>query len=297
MINTDILRDGAKSVHYDVPGIPVSISRHILSEYPGNKTLLHWHEDAEWVLVLEGSMNCHVNGKAVILEQNDILMLRPDVLHYEYGRKNDDCLYTTVMFDPEILKSNELIYTECIAPILDRDIFPYIHINLRDREYGRILDVIKKIIQDKENAIRKKTVPDFLMLMSELYELMSLTGKVNEGSDDMMLPEDISGDDVNVQKQMISYIREYYPENLTLDDIAGSAGISVSTCCRIFKKYLNQSPVDYLNAFRMETAKYLLETTTYPVGEIASSCGFKHMSYFSKEFRLRYNKTPKEVRT
>ncbi len=296
MINTDILKDAAKSVHYDEPGIPVSISRHILSEYPGMRTLLDCHREVSWVLILEGSMNCHVNGKAVILEQNDILMLRPDVLHYEYGRKNDDCLYTTIMFDPEILRSNELIFAKCIAPILDRDVFPYIHINLREREYGRILDVIKKIIQDNENAIRKKTVPDYLMLMSGLYELMSLTGKVNEGSDDMMLPEDISGDDINVQKQMISYIREYYPENLTLNDIAGSAGISVSTCCRIFKKYLNQSPVDYLNAFRMETAKYLLETTTYPVGEIASSCGFKHMSYFSKEFRLRYNRTPKEVR-
>ena len=296
MINTDILKDAAKSVHYDEPGIPVSISRHILSEYPGMRTLLHWHEDVEWVLVLEGSMNYYINGRSVILEQNDILMVRPDAIHYEYARKNEDCLYTCVLFDPKLLKSNEMIYTEYIEPVLNHDGVPYIHINVRDREYGRILDIIKQIIQDRENAIRKKAAPDYLKLMSGLYELMNLTGKVCDRSDDMVLPEDISGDDMNVQKHMITYIQEYYPASLTLDDIAMSAGISVSTCCRIFKKYLNQSPVDYLNAFRFETAKYLLETTTYPVNEIASSCGFKHMSYFSKEFRLRYNKTPKEVR-
>ena len=297
MINTDILRDGAKSVHYDMPGIPMSISRHILSEYPGMKTLLHWHEDVEWVLDLEGSMNYFVNGQSVILEQNDIVMIRPGTIHYGYPRKNDDCLYTSLLFDPEILKSNDLIYSEYVAPVLNKDEVPYIHINVRDKEYGRILDLIKQIIKDKENAIRKKSFPDYLMFMSYLYELMSLTGKVSVRNREMLLPGDISGADIDVQKHMISYIQEYYPASLTLDDIAMSAGISVSTCCRIFKKYLNQSPVDYLNAFRMETAKYLLETTTYPVNEIASSCGFKHMSYFSKEFRLRYNKTPKEVRT
>jgi len=297
MINTDILKDAAKSVHYDMPGIPVSISRHILSEYPGMRTLLSCHREVSWVLVLEGSMNWFINGQSVILEQNDILMVRPDAIHYVYARKNEDCLYACVLFNPKLLKSNEMIYTEYIEPVLNHDGVPYIHINVRDKEYGRILDLIKQIIKDKENAIRKKSFPDYLMFMSYLYELLSLTGKVSVRNREMLLPGDISGADIDVQKHMISYIQEYYPTSLTLDDIAMSAGISVSTCCRIFKKYLNQSPVDYLNAFRMETAKYLLETTTYPVGEIASSCGFKHMSYFSKEFRLRYNKTPKEVRT
>ena len=64
----------------------------------------------------------------------------------------------------------------------------------------------------------------------------------------------------------------------------------------IFKKYLQQSPVDFLNAYRLEVSRHLLKGTSYHITQIATSCGFNHLSYFSKMFMDKYGCTPSEYR-
>lgn len=83
---------------------------------------------------------------------------------------------------------------------------------------------------------------------------------------------------------MITYITLHYYDNIDLEDIAAAGNISRSKCCQIFKKYMQQSPVAYLNAYRMELSCNLLKTTSYSITSIATSCGYNHLSYFSKIF-------------
>ena len=67
-------------------------------------------------------------------------------------------------------------------------------------------------------------------------------------------------------------------------------------CCRIFKYYLQQSPVDFLNACCLKVSCRLLDTTDQTITEIALACGFTHLSYFSKLFCAAYGYTPREYR-
>lgn len=98
------------------------------------------------------------------------------------------------------------------------------------------------------------------------------------------------------KKKMITYITLHYYDNIDLEDIAASGNISRSKCCQIFKKYMQQSPVAYLNAYRMELSCNLLKTTSYSITSIATSCGYNHLSYFSRIFLKKFGCTPMEYR-
>ena len=85
-------------------------------------------------------------------------------------------------------------------------------------------------------------------------------------------------------------------EKLSLDEIAASGNVSRSKCCRIFKHYLQQSPIDFLNAYRLKISCSLLTATDKSVTEIALACGFNNLSYFSKYFCQHYGCTPRAYR-
>lgn len=76
---------------------------------------------------------------------------------------------------------------------------------------------------------------------------------------------------MSIQKKMFSFIYENYAGKLTLDEIAASGGVCRSKCCQIFKKYLNNSPIGFLNLYRLEVSQYQLIHTDISVTEIALS--------------------------
>lgn len=103
--------------------------------------------------------------------------------------------------------------------------------------------------------------------------------------------------DTKVQKDMVSFIYQHYTEKLTLSAIAASGGVCRSKCCQIFKKYLCQSPIDFLNSYRLEVSSHLLKKTDKSITEIATECGFNHLSYYSELFMRHYGCTPRQFRS
>ena len=53
-----------------------------------------------------------------------------------------------------------------------------------------------------------------------------------------------------------------------------------------------KTPIAYLNYYRIECAGELLKLTDKTVTEVAMSCGFNDMSYFSKQFKRYKNVSP-----
>ncbi len=104
------------------------------------------------------------------------------------------------------------------------------------------------------------------------------------------------GNDLKLQRDMVSYICQHYTERITLADIAAAGNVSRSKCCAIFKYYLQQSPVDFLNHYRLEVSRSLLKKQELNVTQVAVACGFNHLSYYSKLFCRSYGCTPSEYR-
>lgn len=85
MIQTTVMKGDSEVVHYDCPGVPLYIRTARLSSYPDGRALCHWHDDLEWVHILQGTMNYYINGQRIVLRAGDSLMVTPRQMHYGYS--------------------------------------------------------------------------------------------------------------------------------------------------------------------------------------------------------------------
>ena len=65
---------------------------------------------------------------------------------------------------------------------------------------------------------------------------------------------------------------------------------------RKLKALTSTSTAQYIRIRKMEKARFLLETTDLPIGEIATDVGFKDFSHFSRSFSQIYGNTPSSFR-
>jgi len=59
---------------------------------------------------------------------------------------------------------------------------------------------------------------------------------------------------------------------------------------------MSMSFKELLVEHRFKMAEYLLKTTNLSVADIAFAVGYENPSYFYRQFRRRYGKTPRSVR-
>lgn len=101
---------------------------------------------------------------------------------------------------------------------------------------------------------------------------------------------------IDAIKEPIEYVRENYHREISIEELAKLAFISVSALERRFKKYLSKTPKQFVNEVRLENARRMLIETRLPIAEIAFRCGFSEHSYFSRQFKLQFGILPSQLR-
>ena len=76
----------------------------------------------------------------------------------------------------------------------------------------------------------------------------------------------------------------------------GCAVVSAGESKRVIRATVDTTPIRYLRQYRIRQAARLLCHTEERISDIASSCGFQDMSYFTKSFREQLGCTPTEYR-
>ncbi|WP_342575014.1 response regulator [Paenibacillus sp. FSL M8-0142] len=93
------------------------------------------------------------------------------------------------------------------------------------------------------------------------------------------------------------YIEENYAaEDLSLQEVADSLGMSVTYLSRTFKNETNMNFVKYVTQVRMEKAKELLAQGGLSAQEAAYRVGYSDYVHFSKTFKKVHGLTPSEFR-
>lgn len=98
------------------------------------------------------------------------------------------------------------------------------------------------------------------------------------------------------QSQFQVWLSHHYMENISVETVAESMGISSFYFSRLFRASYNKTFLEYLTDYRMERAKQLLCSTELSVREISVMVGYADPGYFTKVFRRQTGKTPTEYR-
>lgn len=235
-------------------------------------------------------MYYQINGQTLLLREQDCLAVNSRQLHYGYSHLHHECKFICILFHPNLLSSNDKIYRDYVLPITEHKGIEYLYYDKHAQNHRRLEELLLRIF-----ALKTKQEDAYEL---EVISILHLLWRILFCQCKSILPQNEIPDnsDLALQKKMVSYIYRHYQDTLTLDQLSASASISRSKCCRIFKCYLQQSPIDFLNKYRLEVSRYLLTNTQSTIAQIALSCGFNHLSYFSKMFLREYQCTPTEYR-
>lgn len=97
-------------------------------------------------------------------------------------------------------------------------------------------------------------------------------------------------------RRVLAFIAEHIEEEITLDEMARIARMSVCYFARMFKQAVGKSPYQFVLEQRVDYAKYLLTQTDLPLVEIALRCGCANQSHFTTVFKQNLGVTPKRYR-
>jgi AraC-like DNA-binding protein len=93
-----------------------------------------------------------------------------------------------------------------------------------------------------------------------------------------------------------SLMQTRFRDELSLAEIAKSAGISVFHFSRVFRRLVGCAPHQYLILLRLAHAELLLLNTRLSVTEICFESGFRSMEHFIAAFRQRCGQSPRKYR-
>jgi AraC family transcriptional regulator len=85
-------------------------------------------------------------------------------------------------------------------------------------------------------------------------------------------------------------------DDLSLDELAQSVGLSTAHFARMFRKSTGQTPHQFVLRQRIERAKAMLSAPNARVLDVAVACGFKTQQHFAQVFRDVCRVSPTEYR-
>ncbi len=94
----------------------------------------------------------------------------------------------------------------------------------------------------------------------------------------------------------VAFIKQNYSTDITENDIALEVNLSAKYLYKLFKKYKEVSPIEYLNSYRITRAQALLRETSLSVSDIADAVGYNDPSYFIRVFKKYCAVTPSKFR-
>jgi len=95
----------------------------------------------------------------------------------------------------------------------------------------------------------------------------------------------------------IEHLRANVSTRISLADLAGMAGLSVSHYSALFRRSTGYGALEYQTRLRMGTARELLDTTDRPIASVATQVGFSDPLYFSRQFHRIHGMSPTEYRS
>lgn len=191
---------------------------------------------------------------------------------FHFSGKIQECDSTMVVYDIKNNFSFEL-------PECKHD---YIFFNLKTTEKTVCDKIYESIILCCEYNLNLSRIKK-LLLDTEFTQIMLILGTASE--------QPLNSLPASVQR-IILYIHKNLTQNISLADVCNAVSLSAPYTARLFKKNLNMTVTEYINAQKLYYACELIKNTNMNISEIADYLGYNDLFYFSRLFKKKFGKSP-----
>lgn len=216
-------------------------------------------------LRLSGDAVITHKGNTLNVNKNDILFIPKNTSYHLTTKKNEQLI--CIHFDMPLLSSLPDVFSPTDPSV-----------------FIQLFNEIKEVWQKKSLGYQYKVYEIFNGI---IYNIISQQSNLVNSSS-------------NNSKALVFKVVEYIKSNFTLpdlkvSDIASNFFISETYLRRLFKKYLNYTPIEYIIKLRLKYATELLRADYYTVEQVAEKCGITDTKYFSTLYKKRYGVSPSKI--
>ncbi len=261
--------------------------------HPRYEMPFHWHKEWEIIYIKEGSFTVHADEVTYIAQKGDFLLIRDGMLH---SGSPKNCVYECFLFDFHALFSNLDMVKKHLRPIYNQQLLPHIYYAVnQNSELDFIMSKLSNAYSQHNKCAQNTIIPLELIVfgcISQLFALILQEGLYTHNPKNY----EENTHKIDLIKTVLEYIEFHYDSPITLEDLAETANMNPKYFCRFFRSITHQTPMDYVNRYRIEKAARMLLDTRLPITNICMECGFNDSSNFIKVFRKYKGMTPKQYR-
>ena len=289
----DIKTDGSarELTRHGSDEFPCASYDELFSKFIKGEVPWHWHDEFEFVYVVEGSTAIESVGKTLVLSKGEAVFINSACLHRLTNAGRGECHILNVLCLPTFINADKLsiIYQRYILPVMQNAAYSMLKFTPHSAWQKQLIDELLAVfstLQSKPELYELQTqlhlINVWQLMCTHEKKLLSSTATVPASENRIRL--------------CLRYIHQCYWQGITVANIATHANISESECYRLFKKVLGSSPNNYVLDYRLQQAVHLLHGSDLAITQIALKCGFNCPAYFTKRFKRSYGKTPRQYR-
>lgn len=240
----------------------------------------HSHHGYLLFLPLNTDKKLKISGSLEAIPASALAIVPPDIAH-SVMQATGSPAYVAIHIDRDILEC-EYVHYQTDDDLLQK-------FALLAGDHGELLSLAHRFMEEcKHDLPGKDSVKSALRLQIAHATIRRLTG-------DEAMTGKLSPDNLGLRRAII-YLESNLEHQVSVAQLAREANMSESTLTRWFKKELDATPADYLTRTRLARARSLLIAGKHSISEIALSCGFGSVAYFSTRFKRHFGCSPSVFR-
>ena len=261
---------------------PINITIANVKEYP-----IHYHQDTEFVLVLQGEVLLKNGYCTYTLHEGDIFTNSGHEVHSLNSTGQDNVVaiiqisthYFSQYF-PDLTKACYRTYTNKGSTRK--------HDALREKLLQILLQYSIKGFNYKSECTYMMV--DVIKYLDKYFNLFAFEGN--------MVINFESGNQITIDRisRIIGYIYEFHSEQITLNDLAEMEHLSTFYLSHIIKDCTGMNFREFLCFARVEWSEIDLLETNKKISKIARDVGFSTTSYYEKYFKKWFGVDPQTYR-
>ena len=245
----------------------------------------HWHKALELLMFIKGKVTCNFENASLQFKTGDMYILNSHEVHETKCTRN--AVYLVVHIDPTrmchyVPTFDQLSFSLTFDP--EDQVKAMAHEQLRIH----LLEILRQTREEEDGAW-------MLERQARLFAVAALL--VKHFSQPLAVEQTrLQRSDMTRLEPVLGYVQLHHEQEISLEDAANTMGLNKEYFCRLFKKNMGVSFLQYVYQVRANAVCRELETTDDPIGQIAERHGFRDPKMLNHYFREIYGCTPSEKR-
>lgn len=252
----------------------------------------HKHNYVEMMYICQGSITHFIDGKSIVMEAGDILMMNQHVKHaiekagaYDIGI---NFIALPAFFDiPLSMLGSDNLLARFFVDTLRKNtsVSQYLYFRLKgNRAIENLMEnIIDSILREDQQEYHLNQITMGVIFLHLIHHMDRLDARSSQSYEDFLL------------HTTLQYIDIRYAD-ANMSQLAKELNQSLSSLSRFIKNNTGFTFRELVQRKKFQKAVLLLQDTNLPVSEIVSVVGYENSSYFFRKFREKYQISPKEFR-